>query len=175
MAAKKTPGNPKARAAGKSSQQAKAVPASTGTQDDQVSKDAKGTAAGQNDQGGQGSEARPSFQIVMAGQGDDTARAVVDALTSSGGQVTQPDLESQDDKDLPSAIEGIYVRSFPPTFRRAGFAFTSEGMGIALSAITAEQLKAIQDEPMLSVEFCDFPVDDTSVGAAEAGEQTGTE
>ncbi|HHM6772737.1 TPA: HI1506-related protein [Pseudomonas aeruginosa] len=71
--------------------------------------------------------------------------------------------------------EGIFVRSFPPTFRRAGFAFTSEGMGIALDAISAEQLQAIQDEPMLSVEFCDFPVDDTNVGAAEAGEQNSAE
>ncbi|MDN6856991.1 HI1506-related protein [Pseudomonas sp. CAN2814] len=72
-------------------------------------------------------------------------------------------------------VDGIFVRSFPPTFRRAGFAFTSEGMGIALDAISAEQLQALQDEPMLSVEFCDFPVDDTSVGAAEAGEQSNAE
>lgn len=69
-------------------------------------------------------------------------------------------------------VEGIFVRSFPPTFRRAGFAFTSEGMGIALDAISAEQLQALQDEPMLSVEFCDFPVDDA---VAEASEQTSAE
>ncbi|HCT9624229.1 TPA: hypothetical protein OUC83_002722, partial [Staphylococcus aureus] len=29
------------------------------------------------------------------------------------------------------SVEGIFVRSYPPTFRRAGFAFTSEGIGIA--------------------------------------------
>ncbi|HHK4319765.1 TPA: hypothetical protein ACQT2M_006866, partial [Pseudomonas aeruginosa] len=38
------------------------------------------------------------------------------------------------------SVEGIFVRSYPPTFRRAGFAFTSEGIGIALSALTEAQL-----------------------------------
>ncbi|AKE67475.1 HI1506-related protein [Pseudomonas aeruginosa] len=58
------------------------------------------------------------------------------------------------------SVEGIFVRSYPPTFRRAGFAFTSEGIGIALSALTEAQLKAIKDEPQLRVESCEFLPDD---------------
>ncbi|MCV0189926.1 hypothetical protein KUC73_08165 [Pseudomonas aeruginosa] len=58
------------------------------------------------------------------------------------------------------SVEGIFVRSYPPTFRRAGFAFTSEGIGIALSALTEAQLKAIKEEPQLRVESCEFLPDD---------------
>lgn len=58
------------------------------------------------------------------------------------------------------SVEGIFVRSYPPTFRRAGFAFTSEGIGIALSALTEAQLKALKEEPQLRVESCEFLPDD---------------
>ncbi|HBO0784615.1 hypothetical protein KUC85_00930 [Pseudomonas aeruginosa] len=58
------------------------------------------------------------------------------------------------------SVEGIFVRSYPPTFRRAGFAFTSEGIGIALSALTEAQLRAIKEEPQLRVESCEFLPDD---------------
>lgn len=58
------------------------------------------------------------------------------------------------------SVEGIFVCSYPPTFRRAGFAFTSEGIGIALSALTEAQLMAIKEEPQLRVESCEFLPDD---------------
>ncbi|MEE2577347.1 hypothetical protein QO176_31930, partial [Pseudomonas aeruginosa] len=58
------------------------------------------------------------------------------------------------------SVEGIFVRSYPPTFRRAGFAFTSEGIGIALSALTEAQHMAIKEEPQLRDESCEFLPDD---------------
>lgn len=53
---------------------------------------------------------------------------------------------------------GIFVRSFPPTFRRAGFEFTAEGFGLLLKDLSEEQLKAIREEPMLSVQESEIPV-----------------
>lgn len=195
--AAKAGGTRKAREAGKTS------PAAKGSQDNktdlggtagqvneagqggvagQVSQADQGGAASQISQSGQGSEAgqpvqvRNVVEISLAGpDGALHARAIADAVTGSGVKESQPAKGRQDDSDSPSAIEGIFVRSFLPTFRRAGFAFTSDGMGIALSAISAEQLKALLAEPMLSVEFCDFLPDGAIVGAAEATEQNDAE
>ncbi|MDW7746582.1 HI1506-related protein [Halomonas sp.] len=44
--------------------------------------------------------------------------------------------------------------------RRAGFRFTQEGLGIALSALTDEQLEQLHADPALEVEECTFPADD---------------
>ena len=58
----------------------------------------------------------------------------------------------------PNMQDGIFVRSMPETFRRAGFTFTREGVSLALSALTQEQLKAIEEEPLLNVQYMEFPV-----------------
>lgn len=58
----------------------------------------------------------------------------------------------------PNMQDGIFVRSMPETFRRAGFTFTREGVGLALTALTQEQLKAIEEEPLLNVQYMEFPV-----------------
>ncbi|MDH5786404.1 MAG: HI1506-related protein [Chromatiales bacterium] len=69
-------------------------------------------------------------------------------------------------KNQPKEIEGIFVTpKRKHSFRRAGFEFPAEGMGIALDALSKEQLKAIEEEPMLSVERVTFPADE--VEAAE--------
>ena len=57
----------------------------------------------------------------------------------------------------PNMLEGIYVRSLPDTFRRAGHTFTREGHGLLVKDLTEEQLKAIREEPMLSVQECEIP------------------
>lgn len=54
-------------------------------------------------------------------------------------------------------LDGIFVRSLPPTFRRAGFTFTREGSGLLLENLTQAQLDAIEAEPMLSVTQAQFP------------------
>lgn len=54
-------------------------------------------------------------------------------------------------------IEGLFVRSVSEHgFRRAGFRFTKEGFGIALSALTKQQYLAITSDPALSVEHTVF-------------------
>lgn len=54
-------------------------------------------------------------------------------------------------------LDGIFVRSLPPTFRRAGFTFTREGVGLLLANLSPQQLDAIEAEPLLSVTQAQFP------------------
>jgi hypothetical protein len=66
-------------------------------------------------------------------------------------------------KKVSKEVDGIYVTPRRKrSFRRAGFEFPAEGMGIALDALTKEQLKAIENEPMLAVERVTIPVDATA-------------
>lgn len=69
-----------------------------------------------------------------------------------------------------STVKAIFVRSFPETFRRAGFVFTREGHGIALDLLSKEQLAAIEAEPMLHVEHCEIEADPQSDDATLAGD-----
>lgn len=73
-------------------------------------------------------------------------------------------------------LPGIYVRSLPEVFRRAGHVFTREGHGLLLDNLTEEQLKAIREEPMLSVQECEFPAtaeDDELLQQDETGANPG--
>lgn len=63
-------------------------------------------------------------------------------------------------------VPALFVRSLHEPYRRAGFAFSRAGIGIALSALSKEQIKALQEDPRLVVEECTFPAD--AVAAAEA-------
>ena len=58
--------------------------------------------------------------------------------------------------ELDDAIPGLWIRSVPPTFRRCGFAFTREGIGIALSALDERQVEQLVSEPNLVVEHTVF-------------------
>ncbi|WP_238913805.1 HI1506-related protein [Achromobacter insolitus] len=49
-------------------------------------------------------------------------------------------------------IEVVFVKSVPTTLRRCGFRFTQEGMGIALSCLTHEQLEILESDPDLVVQ-----------------------
>lgn len=57
----------------------------------------------------------------------------------------------------PELLAGIFVRSLPATFRRAGFTFTREGSGLLLADLSPQQLDAIEAEPLLSVTHAQFP------------------
>lgn len=71
--------------------------------------------------------------------------------------VTKAAAKLSNKADAAKTLPGIFVRSFPPTFRRAGFEFTESGYGVLLSALTPAQLEAIRGEPMLNVQDCEFP------------------
>lgn len=67
---------------------------------------------------------------------------------------------------------GIFVRSLPPTFRRAGLQFTHDGHALLLEDLSEAQIEAIAEEPLLSVRPCEFPAsasDDASLDE-QAGE-----
>ncbi|MDH5185170.1 MAG: HI1506-related protein [Gammaproteobacteria bacterium] len=53
-------------------------------------------------------------------------------------------------------VDGVFVKCIrgKGSFRRAGFKFDETGFGIALDALSEEQLQALNDEPMLVVEEC---------------------
>lgn len=50
-------------------------------------------------------------------------------------------------------VEGLWVVAIPEHgFRRLGYRFTRDGFGIALAALTAEQIEILENEPNLKVE-----------------------
>ena len=55
------------------------------------------------------------------------------------------------------SAQGIHIRSFPPTFRRAGIEFTSEGRNFRLDELSEEQLEMLVAEPMLSIVGVELP------------------
>ena len=74
----------------------------------------------------------------------------------------------------PEMVEAIFVRSHPPTFRRAGFEFNSKGYGLRLSDLSDEQLTAIMSEPMLSAQLGEIPASeaDDALLSAQADTQS---
>lgn len=92
----------------------------------------------------------------MAGRNPKAASPAKANSTTKGAQKGQGKAKVEDVLVVDTA-PGIFVRSFNDTFRRAGLVFTSEGHGLLLSDLTEAQLKALEEEPMLSVQFCDFP------------------
>jgi hypothetical protein len=71
------------------------------------------------------------------------------AASPAGGSATDAVDGLGDDGD----IEGLWVEAIPEQgFRRCGFRFTREGFGIALDALTAEQIEQLENEPNLKVE-----------------------
>ncbi|MBZ9665441.1 hypothetical protein H3221_011845 [Pseudomonas sp. LMG 31766] len=71
------------------------------------------------------------------------------AASPAGGSATDAVDGLDDDGD----IEGLWVVAIPEQgFRRCGFRFTREGFGIALDALTEEQIEQLENEPNLKVE-----------------------
>ena len=71
----------------------------------------------------------------------------------AGGSAT----DAVDDLDDDGDIEGLWVEAIPEQgFRRCGFRFTREGFGVALGALTAEQIELLENEPNLKVERAIF-------------------
>lgn len=84
---------------------------------------------------------------------------------SKSESTSQQDGSADDIKTLP----GIFVRSFAPSFRRAGFTFTQEGFGLLIQDLSEAQLEAIRGEPLLHVQESEFPA--TEGEDARMGEQ----
>lgn len=90
---------------------------------------------------------------------DDLARlAGVDKVTAEERDAAWKAYREQAPAESREDIEGIFVKAVPGAtgFRRAGFAFDETGYGIALGALSEEQLEAIENEPRLITERCTF-------------------
>lgn len=62
----------------------------------------------------------------------------------------------------PELRDALFVTSIPASFRRCGFSFGRDGMGIALAldALTEAQIEALENEPQLRALRVQFPVDE---------------
>ena len=108
------------------------------------------------DAGSSGQDAQPDTAQPVATAAADTGNPasaapqvpVGDAVdTGTGTPVGAAALD--DDGE----IEGLWITAIPEQgFRRCGYRFTREGFGIALDALTAEQIEALENEPNLKVE-----------------------
>ncbi|WP_322521155.1 HI1506-related protein [Guyparkeria halophila] len=88
--------------------------------------------------------------------------AAWDAHQQQADQGDQPEQDGATATEDPGAsptdqgedVEAIWVRTVPGVrrFRRAGMAFNEAGTGVALEALTDEQLAALEAEPNLIVE-----------------------
>ncbi|WP_165674953.1 HI1506-related protein [Metapseudomonas otitidis] len=90
----------------------------------------------------------------MAGKSN---RAANTATKPTPAETTVQNAEQGQDVLVVDTVPGIFVRSFGESFRRAGFVFTREGHGLLVDDLTEAQLKALVNEPMLNVQYCDFP------------------
>lgn len=91
----------------------------------------------------------PAKAPDQTGQADVIVQALKgDAMRKVIGEV----LERPNGAHAGEQIEVVYVKSIPTTLRRCGFRFTQEGMGIALSCLTREQLEILESDPDLVVQ-----------------------
>lgn len=79
-----------------------------------------------------------------------TSQPASAAPQASVGDAAAPGSDQLDDD---GDYDGLWVVAIPEQgFRRCGFRFTREGFGIALDALTAEQIEQLENEPNLKVE-----------------------
>ncbi|HRL94706.1 MAG TPA: hypothetical protein PK873_14230 [Pseudomonas sp.] len=103
----------------------------------------------QLDQEGQGDGAQAQLN-----QGDTTGLELVAGASVAPADVGGHSVEDSDADDLGDGeIEGLWIRAVPEQgFRRLGMRFTREGHGVALSALTDDQVEALFSDPNLTVE-----------------------
>lgn len=133
MAAKGTKGAAKAPTTGQHASEAAGLEAGKNGQDAQSNTEQAAADAA-------AATSSPASAAPEASVGDAAAAAVLAAGT---GDVLDDDGE----------VEGLWITAVPEQgFRRCGFRFTREGLGIALSALTEQQIEQLEREPNLKVE-----------------------
>lgn len=86
-----------------------------------------------------------------------------DPITEAAPAKEGPSPASDAPADQPvEQVPALFVRTRRgiKSRRRAGFRFGREGMGIALEALSAEEVAALKADPALEVEECTFPLTD---------------
>ncbi|HFX1490571.1 TPA: HI1506-related protein [Pseudomonas aeruginosa] len=98
-----------------------------------------------------GQEAHPDTDPAAADAAATTSQPASAAPQASVGDAAAPG--DDDDQGDDGDIEGLWITAIPEHgFRRCGYRFTREGFGIALDALTAEQIETLENEPNLKVE-----------------------
>lgn len=112
----------------------------------------KPTAAGKD--AAQPAATAPAEQLAPqpAGSTQDGAPAPADSAGVAAPAVTPP-AKAVEGLEDDGEVEGLWITAIPEHgFRRCGYRFTRDGFGIALSALTAEQVAALESDPNLKVE-----------------------
>lgn len=101
--------------------------------------------------------------LIQAGPGDADQAQLSQAIApgselAAGAPAAPADVgghgadDSSDDLG-DGEVEGLWIRAIPEQgFRRLGMRFTREGHGVALSALTNDQVEALISDPNLTVE-----------------------
>lgn len=110
-------------------------------------------------------EAEPIKDAATATDGP-----TAEATAANAGETQQPEQPPKpkqqgkgQGKGNADEIPAVFVRTRRgiKSRRRAGYRFSREGLGIALEALSAEELAAIEADPALEVEECTFPAEDS--------------
>lgn len=138
-------------AAAAPAEQQDALPAGTTQADASAPTDTTGAAA----------SAAASTEQTTASEapGKETGSNGQDAQPAGGATTSGPEApaatpaKAVDGSLDDGEVEGLWIEAIPEQgFRRLGYRFTREGTGIALSALTEEQIRVLESEPNLKVE-----------------------
>lgn len=89
---------------------------------------------------------------LPAGSTQGAVQALTEAVTSPEQPAVSAALEGADGDLGDGEVEGLWITSVHEQgFRRCGFRFTREGVGIGLSALTQDQIEQLESEPNLTV------------------------
>lgn len=92
---------------------------------------------------------------------EEASQASAEVSGDGQGQPLPPASNQEREAPGTEGIPAVFVRTRKRygSRRRAGHRFTRDGFGIALSALSDEQLAQLQADPALEVEECTFPTE----------------
>ncbi|WP_198651874.1 hypothetical protein [Salinicola sp. RZ23] len=110
------------------------------------------------------SSATPAATVESAAEPGDTPDSgpieiVTGDATSQDGETVTGDEPAGTAGDEQVEIPALFIRTRKTILkrRRCGHVFTPEGHGIALAALSADQIHALESDPTLIVEECTLP------------------
>lgn len=154
----------------------------TNTQDSSAAAPAGNTSAGNGASTGTQDTRNdlPSAEAANANAGaGDVAHAEATGLADEQRKKEEDECVAQEQRDASAAlalaaqqskskkeIPALLITARAESFRRAGFRFGKEPLGIALECLTEEQIEQLKKEPNLIVEEVDALLDDLQVTEA---------
>lgn len=138
----KRPVQPKPTAAGKDAAQ----PAATAPAEQLAPQPAGSTQDGAPASADNTGVAAPAAPVEQLG-------GAVESFSQLEAPAVTPPAKAVEGLEDDGEVEGLWITAIPEHgFRRCGYRFTRDGFGIALSALNAEQVAALESDPNLKVE-----------------------